>query len=406
MRWMVDDPGAGQCERKLELLRALSHGHTGKSDEEAILDLLRNTTRHELNRVVQEIDVSRLFSKLDDHVLGPANRTALAQLLVHERLGDLTPRSRAAIALALQKGHTCKRDEWNVLELFLSLQGDDLTEFKNAIDLSGGHHDLMQLVYHDVDADAVREQLLAHIATAHARPAKPAVKVLSDIDDTFLANWKDTRFPGKTVYPGVIPFYRELDRGPLDEPDREGDLTFVTARPNDRLGVVETVTLDMLRSCGISGACVLGGAFRRLIGNKSIARGKYENFERYLVLYPEYDFVFVGDSGQGDAVFGRRLMQEHGDVVRAVFIHDVVDTPGEERRQWRRDGVVFFDTYVGAAVEAWRKGLVQAEGVRRIIEQARSSLGLIEFKDEAMRAQRVAAQEQDIAAAEKLLARA
>jgi len=179
----------------------------------------------------------------------------------------------------------------------------------------------------------------------------------------------------------------------------------VTARPNDRLGVVETVTLDMLRSCGINGACVLGGAFRRLIGNKSIARGKYENFERYLVLYPEYDFVFVGDSGQGDAVFGGQLMKEHGDVVRAVFIHDVVNTPEETRKQWRRDGVVFFETYVGAAAEAWRKGLVQAEGVRRIIEQARSAIGLVAFKDEAMRTQRVSELERDIAAAEKLLAR-
>lgn len=317
-----------------------------------------------------------------------------------------TVQAKAARVLELQKGHTGGRDEWELLELFLGVRGEELTALKNAVDLGGEHHDLVKLVFHDIDSAAIREQLLAHIGSAHDRRPYPPVKVLSDIDDTFLANWKDRSFPPKTVYPGVIPFYRELDRGPHDEPDREGDLTFVTARPSDRLGVIENMTLETLRSFGIRGACVLGGAFRRLVGNASIARGKYENFERYLALFPEYDFVFVGDSGQGDAVFGRKLVQEHGEVVRGVFIHDVVGTPPEERERWRAEGVVFFDTYVGAALEAWHRGLIQAEGLRRVIEQARSSLRQIEFGDDAMRSARVREQESDIASAEAALARA
>ncbi len=317
-----------------------------------------------------------------------------------------TVQAKAARVLDLQKGHTGGRDEWELLELFLGVRGEELTALKNAVDLGGEHHDLVKLVFHDIDSEPVRTQILEHIASAHARRELPPLKVLSDIDDTFLANWKDERFPARTVYPGVIPFYRELDRGPHEQADREGDLTFVTARPSDRLGVIEGMTLEMLRSLGIRGACVLGGAFRRLVGNASIARGKYESFERYLALYPEYDFVFVGDSGQGDAVFGRRMVQEHSEVVRAVFIHDVVGTPPEERERWLAQGVVFFDTYVGAAVEAWRRGLVQAAGVRRVIEQARSSLRRIEFEDSEQRAAREREQEADIAAAQAALTRA
>ncbi len=161
------------------------------------------------------------------------------------------------------------------------------------------------------------------------------VKVLSDIDDTFYANWKDARYPKKTVYPGVLQFYAELDRGPGPVPGRAGDLTFVTARPGDRLGLVEDATIKALAERGQLTATVLAGSFTRLIGNRTIAEKKLENFLEYRRLYPEYDFVFVGDSGQGDIHFGQRMLELAPGVVRAVFIHDVVATPDLARRSSR-----------------------------------------------------------------------
>jgi len=39
------------------------------------------------------------------------------------------------------------------------------------------------------------------------------IKVLSDIDDTILASYKDHSFPGGSMYPGVIALYQALQAG-------------------------------------------------------------------------------------------------------------------------------------------------------------------------------------------------
>ena len=45
-------------------------------------------------------------------------------------------------------------------------------------------------------------------------------------------------------------------------------------------------------------------------------------WEQLGLLFPELSSVFIGDSGQGDAIFGARAAAANGDI-RAVFIHDV-----------------------------------------------------------------------------------
>ena len=134
--------------------------------------------------------------------------------------------AKAALVRALQLGRTGSKDEAKILEIFLATHGPALTELKNAIEASGDHRDLLQLLWSDIDDLVIREAILAHFA----KEASPTgeLKVLSDIDDTFYANWKDARYPKGTIYPGVRQFYGELG----------GDLAFVTARPNDRVGLI------------------------------------------------------------------------------------------------------------------------------------------------------------------------
>lgn len=48
-----------------------------------------------------------------------------------------------------------------------------------------------------------------------------------------------------------------------------------------------------------------------------------ENFTRFASLYPEFKFVFFGDSGQGDALLASKLLQAFPDQVLGTFIHDV-----------------------------------------------------------------------------------
>ncbi|WP_437724322.1 phosphatase domain-containing protein [Sorangium sp. So ce861] len=386
---------------KLDEIRQRMASHTDRQDERRILEILAGATAAELDELLVLLDVPALLGDVDDRLLGPDNRTALLELLTAERLGDLGVPARAALASALQRGRTGRRDEQALRRLWLGTRGEDLTRLKNALDGRGRYHDLHQLFYHDIDDDDLREELLAHIA-AEAVPTGE-VKILSDIDDTFYANWKDARYPKKTVYPGVLQFYAELDRGPGPEPGRAGDLTFVTARPGDRLGLVEDATLRALAARGQLAATVLAGSFSRLIGNRAIAEKKLENFLEYRRLYPEYGFVFVGDSGQGDIHFGQRMLELAPEAVQAIFIHDVVATPERARQELAVGGVHLFDTYLGAAAVALERGLLGPEGAARVAEAALEAFAAIAFPSHEGREPRRLEMIRDVARLNELL---
>ncbi len=382
--------------QKLQTLRSLMTGHTDRREERRILDLLGEATALELNHLLLNVNLDALISDLDDRVIGPDHRTELLELLCVKRARELGLPVRAALVTALQKGHTHGLFERMLQALFLGLFGRELTEFKNLLDGRGNSHDLQQLLFHDIGDALLRQDILTHFQRESELAPSGENKVLSDIDDTFLANWKDTRYPPKTVYPGVLQFYRELDRGPGPVPGREGDLTFVSARPQDPLGLIEDRTLATLREHGVPSAVMLSGAFTHLLGNARIAAMKFENFSRYVQLYPEYGFVFTGDSGQGDVLFGEQILSTWPEQVRAVFIHDVVATPESVRQTWRDKRVFFFDTYVGAAVEAFEVGVIARDGVARVVGAAREDLARVTFASEAQLSARVLELERDI----------
>lgn len=371
--------------RKLETLRTLMAGHTDTSEERRILELLTGADAAELNFLMTNVDLEALLSDLDDRVIGPDHHTALLDLLCSRRAAELSLHVRASLVTALQVGTTHVEAEHRVRDLFLGLRGRELTTFKNLLDAGGNHQDLEKLLFDDVDDPGLREEILTHIRREAEATPSGENKVLSDIDDTFYANLKDPRYPSKTVYPGVLAFYAELDRGPGIIPGREGDLTFVTARPMDALGVVENMTLDTLREHGVPPPAVLSGSFAHLIGNSRIADKKFDNFQRYIRVFPEYGFVFVGDSGQGDVEFGDRMLAAAPQSVHAVFIHDVVDTPEATRQSWRAKRIYFFDTYVGAAVEAFHVGVISRDGVARIARAAQESIAGIAFTSPGQR---------------------
>lgn len=107
------------------------------------------------------------------------------------------------------------------------------------------------------------------------------------------------------------------------------------------------MTVQHLKSLGVPNATVLNGSVKGLVSNKKIARYshyasrivtapvlttyivyliyslKMENFTRFASLYPEFKFVFFGDSGQGDALLASKLLQAFPDQVLGTFIHDV-----------------------------------------------------------------------------------
>lgn len=147
--------------------------------------------------------------------------------------------------------------------------GDAITSANSEMAISVvdyGDHDFAAVVSvngpnHSNDAFLVSktrsgsDRLLLHFL-AEAVPSGE-LKVLSDIDDTFYANWIDRRYPEKTIYPGVRQFYAELDQ--VTEGGRHGDLAFLTARPGDRAGLFEGATHESLRRLGIKETVVLAG---------------------------------------------------------------------------------------------------------------------------------------------------
>lgn len=402
----ADDPPPDAADPLVRELEALMDGHTDRDEEARIIELLRTADGPALDAALRRLDLDALLGDVDDHLGGPQHQADLLVLLAKARLAHLSVDARAALVSALQGGSTSEQDERAIRDVFVGTRGADLTALKNAIDAGGDHRDLEQLVFHDIDDAALRDEVLAHIAREAAAAPAGELKVLSDIDDTLYRNWVDERFPPKAVYPGVRALHRELDLGTFGgtgDVGRPGDIAFLTARPGDRTGVVEGQTFATLAGLGVTRCVVLAGSLLDVTSNEAIARGKLENFARYAQLFPEYGFVFTGDSGQGDAIAAAGMVADHAAVTRAVFIHDVVSTAPEERAAWAAKGVPFFDTYVGAAVHAHERGLISTAGLGRIAREAASELDAIAFGDAAMRAARRAELRRDLERANALL---
>lgn len=388
-------------------LAALMEGHTDRKEEGKVVSLLREAPGPVLDEVLRVIPLGELLADIDDRVFGPDHRTALLRLLTSERIGELSLLARGLVIDALASGVTTESEELAIRDIFLSCRGEELTALKNAVDAGDDYHDLEQVVFHDIDEPAIQDAILAHF-TAHAAPSGE-LKVLSDIDDTLYRNWVDPRFPAKTVYPGIIGLHRELDLGLAVTPEghpsgRRGDLAFITARPIERSGTVESQTHATLRSLGVEHAVVLGGDLLHLHSNEAIAARKVENFLRYRRLFPEYDFVFTGDSGQGDAIAGAAMVEAAPDAVKLVLIHDVVGLDEAARAEWAKEGVVVIDTYVGGACVAFERKLITAEGLARVAREGREALAKVSWgEDVTSKVAREAELERDVARANALL---
>jgi hypothetical protein len=281
----------------------------------------------------------------------------------------------------LQEGWTRRHEEERLAEILTSVTGLELTELKNAINRRDDHHDLEELVFGDIDDEGVRERVLSHIASAARDLGRVGVKVLSDIDDTVFPMIHERRYPrGHSPVPGSLAFLQALDDGPVDNPLSRGDLTFVTARPEVAFGLVERSSKDALRKAGIASSSILAGALTNLHTKDAMADGKLGNIARYRRLFPEYGVVFVGDSGQGDVLVGQRVRAEHPQACPAVFIHDVVETPADERTRLAGLGIHVVDTYVGAATTAYGLGLVSGDGVTRVVDESVAALDDVEWE--------------------------
>ena len=311
--------------------------------------------------------------------------------------------------LSPRESATDEHKELRMARLILSIAPPDLPLFKLALEYDGDYKDIEEYLFHDIDSETHRNAILDHLRKA---PPRGGIKVLSDVDDTLYANLLDDRYPKKTLYPGVLAFYRALRQEPY--PTLLTPVTFLSARPNPVAGKLEEDSLQQLitltggKICpsALSGnvGSSVAGTFESLLRDKledhlhdavpdgqeqEIAQVKFSNFSRFAAVYPEYRHVFVGDSGQADALTARRMLERPLPVI-TTFIHDINKSSpafsalrAEEkisRASAGGRGVIVFRNYIDAAVIAYLHSktlgnLITADELAAITRDA-----LVQFK--------------------------
>ncbi|CAM9406586.1 unnamed protein product [Laminaria digitata] len=94
----------------------------------------------------------------------------------------------------------------------------------------------------------------------------------------------------------------------------------------------------------------------------------------------EGGYIFVGDTGEGDPLAGEMMCDRHPERMRAVFLHVVSDAARQGAVSVPADRVVngvpvvYFRTYVGAAVKAVRLGLMDRAGLDKVIVAAKEMM--------------------------------
>jgi len=223
-------------------------------------------------------------------------------------------------------------------------------------------------------------------------------QVVSDVDDTLKSSGGlnvagvflggiDVQYPRGQFYPGVGEFMLGLSLRGLPPGETPAKIAILTARAEELKAALEikkgSKLAVALRRAGESVGIddwgvgpVLYGSVVEWIDQSSKGLRKFTNFEKLIRQDPSgsvFRYVYVGDTGELDQEAGEAMLREYPDLVRAVFLHVVTDDPkgpasmpGPKLVNGRP--VVFFRTYVGAASDAVRLGLMDPDGLRSVIE--------------------------------------
>jgi hypothetical protein len=263
---------------------------------------------------------------------------------------------------------------------------------------------------------------------AHA-PHQPFTQVISDVDDTLKSSGGvkfaevalggiDTQYERGEIYPGVMEFILQLSLHSLpnsivsmastssaEEESADGaafqsatttiqpaKVAILTARAEEFKVALELKDDSKLgkalidtgrRSAGLQnwglGPVLYGSVAEWVIQDRKGLR-KFTNFERLLQQDPSGQlmrYIYLGDTGELDQEAGEAMCREYPEVVKAVFLHVVSETPYPAvppPKLINGRPIVFFRTYVGAAAKAAQLDLMSLEGLEKVCEAAKSAL--------------------------------
>jgi hypothetical protein len=247
-------------------------------------------------------------------------------------------------------------------------------------------------------------------------PTLPYTQVISDVDDTLKSSGGvnvagvalggiDVQYPRGAYYPGVAEFMLHVSLGPHfynvrsmahtnTPPTIPAKVAILTARAEEfklalELKADNPLSIAFARAGEAVGVTdwgigpVLYGSVAEWIVQDRKGLRKFTNFERLIQQDPTngalLQYVYVGDTGELDQQAGETMLREYPQIVKAVFLHvvsgirnDVVPIPPVKLINGRP--IVFFRTYVGAAVAAVQLGLMCEEGLEKVVCAACLSL--------------------------------
>jgi hypothetical protein len=383
--------------------------------ERQLIQMFSDCTQQELNYLVTH-SLALIMYKMKDHKwVKKYYRTTFIETLAERRICELSVFSRCILVDALQsmKLSAHPRAEHYVKNIFLKTFGDNLSELKSLSDSKGDFQSMHKLIYFDIHSKEVRQSILDHIKTqarvqkAHMRLGTSQSrrrgefawrKILSDVDDTLLCSGGaypagiDRSLPRKTLYPGVLGFYRELDLGDtgpdLWDQQRTGNLVFLSARPHLYSDIAERHVYDSLnnlqRTRGLytapsllCGSMKTGAQYMFNNTMEPLAQKKVESFKEYAALYAEFEFVLIGDNGQGDVRAAELIHEDSlytGNLKRAYMrkVKPLSEThcTTESTKSPDCPFICYFTTYVEAAIDAFEHGLIRVGGLRQVAIEA------------------------------------
>jgi len=211
----------------------------------------------------------------------------------------------------------------------------------------------------------------------------------SDVDDTLFSSGGsfpagcDKTYPKHVVYPGCLAFFCCLDSS-WREDEPSCNLVFLSARPHVFKDVAEEKSYKVFNCMVADGRMhslptllpgkLISGIWATVAVKclglrawRSVGEDKFSTYCQFVKLYPEYDFVFCGDDGQGDLLAGQHmLLEDSGPPCRAVCIHKVLehgeqaltdecfsdaDISSDDDGLIPRNKLIFHRSYLGAALE-------------------------------------------------------
>lgn len=217
----------------------------------------------------------------------------------------------------------------------------------------------------------------------------PFTQVISDVDDTLKSSGGvqvagvylggvDTQYARGEYYPGVAEFMLYLGH-------RQTMLAILTARAEEFQAVLALKANSSLgralQRAGSAAGCpewglgpVLYGSVAEWIVQDRKGWRKFSNFQRLLDQDPSgrlINYVYVGDTGELDEQAGEAMLRQYSDVVKAVFLHVVSDREDEHLaipppRFINGRPIIYFRTYVGAALAAAQMGLMDRKGLMAV----------------------------------------